>query len=78
MSDFVVVYVEPTITTVVASWSKPLPASSLFFQAPGLDVYVVKARGVRLNKYTHETIGNLAVQECINRNIPVMSLRRVR
>lgn len=78
MNEIIVIYVAPTRTTVVQSWKKPLSPGTLQYQAPGLDFHVVKAKGVRLNKYDHERIGNLALQECISRHIPLLSLRRVR
>lgn len=51
-----------------------LPKARLAFQASGLDIYIV---GV--SKYHHaDCIPNMAMNACLIRHIPVISLRRVK
>lgn len=45
--------------------------SRLVWRAAGLDVMVVG----QMDKMQFETAGNFAINECLNRHIPVLSLR---
>ena len=52
-----------------------LPKARLVWQAAGLNVYVKGSLG---GKYAYEQAANLAMQECIHRHIPVISLKLVK
>lgn len=45
----------------------------LYWHAPGLDIYVVGAIPLRV----YDRVCNIAVNECIDRRIPAIALRRV-
>lgn len=54
--------------------NEKLPRAKLAFQAAGLDIY---SRGTSSDIH-EDCIPNLAMQECLNRHIPLISLRRVK
>lgn len=45
----------------------------LYWQSPGLDIYIT----VGMNNRNYDKIAHLAMTECLNRNIPLMAMRKV-
>lgn len=50
-----------------------LPKAKLVFQAAGLDIFVKGSS----SEIHDDALPNLAMQECLSRHIPLISLRRV-